>query len=63
MNAFLIASLLLDRRPARTKPSRYPPVSVLIAAYNEEASIADTLRSLANQDYPGGFEVIVIDDG
>ena len=63
MNAFLIASLVLDRRPARSKPSRYPAVSILIAAYNEEASIADTLRSLANQDYPGAFEVIVIDDG
>ena len=63
MNAFLIASLVLDRRPPRSKPSRYPPVSILIAAYNEEASIADTLRSIANQDYPGTFEVFVIDDG
>jgi poly-beta-1,6-N-acetyl-D-glucosamine synthase len=63
MNAFLIASLLLDRRPPRQKPSRYPPVSILIAAYNEEASIADTLRSIANQDYPGVFEVFVVDDG
>jgi biofilm PGA synthesis N-glycosyltransferase PgaC len=63
MNAFLIASLLLDRRPPRGIPSRYPPVSILIAAYNEEASIADTLRSVANQDYPGTFEVFVIDDG
>lgn len=63
MNAFLIASLLLDRRPSRSKPSRYPSVSILIAAYNEEASIADTLRSIANQDYPGAFEVFVIDDG
>ncbi|HEX6792689.1 MAG TPA: glycosyltransferase [Casimicrobiaceae bacterium] len=63
MNAFLIASLMLDRRPARSKPSRYPAVSILIAAYNEEASIADTLHSIANQDYPGAFEVFVIDDG
>jgi poly-beta-1,6-N-acetyl-D-glucosamine synthase len=63
MNAFLIASLLLDRRPPRSQPSRYPSVSILIAAYNEEASIADTLRSIANQDYPGAFEVFVIDDG
>ena len=63
MNAFLIASLLLDRRPPRIQPSRYPAVSILIAAYNEEASIADTLRSIANQDYPGAFEVFVIDDG
>jgi len=63
MNAFLITSLLLDRRPARQTPSRYPSLSILIAAYNEEASIADTLRSLANQNYPGAFEVFVIDDG
>jgi biofilm PGA synthesis N-glycosyltransferase PgaC len=63
MNAFLLASLVLDRRPARQQPSRYPPLSILIAAYNEEASIADTLRSIANQDYPGVFEVFVIDDG
>jgi poly-beta-1,6-N-acetyl-D-glucosamine synthase len=63
MNAFLIASLMLDRRPPRSKPSRYSAVSILIAAYNEEASIADTLRSINNQDYPGVFEVFVIDDG
>jgi biofilm PGA synthesis N-glycosyltransferase PgaC len=63
MNAFLITSLLLDRRPPRQTPSRYPGVSILIAAYNEEASIADTLRSIANQNYPGTFEVFVIDDG
>jgi biofilm PGA synthesis N-glycosyltransferase PgaC len=63
MNAFLITSLLLDRRPARQQPSRYPPLSILIAAYNEEPSIADTLRSIANQDYPGVFEVFVVDDG
>ena len=63
MNAFLIASLMLDRRPPRSKPSRYPAVSILIAAYNEEASIADTLRSINNQDYPGVFEIFVIDDG
>jgi len=63
MNAFLIASLMLDRRPPHGKPSRYPPVSILIAACNAETSIAETLGSIANQDYPGAFEVFVIDDG
>ena len=62
MNAFLIASLLLDRRPARSVPSRYPALSILIATRNDEASIADTIRSIANQDYPGAFEVHVVDD-
>jgi biofilm PGA synthesis N-glycosyltransferase PgaC len=63
MNAFLVAALLLDRRP-RLKPLiEYPGISILVAAYNEQASIADTLKSLARQQYPGEFEVIVIDDG
>lgn len=63
MNAFLISSLLLDRRPPRREFDTWPAVSILIAAYDEEASIVDTLRSLANQNYPGPFEVLVIDDG
>ena len=63
MNAFLIASLLLDRRPARMQPSRYPSVSILLPARDAEVAIADTLRSIANQDYPGAFEVFVIDRG
>jgi biofilm PGA synthesis N-glycosyltransferase PgaC len=63
MNAFLIASLLADKRPPRHRLDRYPSLSILIAAYNEEATIADTLRSIAQQNYPGAFEVFVIDDG
>jgi len=63
MNAFLIASLLLDRRPPRRRIYRYPGITILIAAYNEESSIADTLRSIQRQGYPGALEVFVIDDG
>jgi poly-beta-1,6-N-acetyl-D-glucosamine synthase len=63
MNAFLAASLLFDRRPPRRVPERYPGLSILIAAYNEGASIAATLQSIAKSGYPGEFEVIVIDDG
>ncbi|MDR0476316.1 MAG: glycosyltransferase [Desulfobulbaceae bacterium] len=40
-----------------------PPVSVLIAAYNEEKVIRDTLRAVLNTSYPGIMEVIVVDDG
>ncbi len=40
-----------------------PPVSVVIAAYNEGRVIAGTLRSVLKTDYPGALEVIVIDDG
>jgi len=63
MNAFLVAALLLDRRPQLKPLIEYPGISILVAAYNEQASIADTLKSLAQQQYPGEFEVIVIDDG
>ncbi|RXZ44292.1 glycosyltransferase [Crenobacter cavernae] len=63
MNAFLLLSLLLDRRPPRRPLSHYPPLSILIAAYNEAASIADTLVSIDRQHYPGELQVIVIDDG
>jgi len=39
------------------------PVSVVIAAYNEEKLIAETLRTLLVTDYKGEIEVVVIDDG
>jgi biofilm PGA synthesis N-glycosyltransferase PgaC len=63
MNAFLVTGLLLDRRPPRRALVDYPGLSILVAAYNEESSIADTIRSIAAQRYPGEFEVLVIDDG
>jgi cellulose synthase/poly-beta-1,6-N-acetylglucosamine synthase-like glycosyltransferase/peptidoglycan/xylan/chitin deacetylase (PgdA/CDA1 family)/spore germination protein YaaH len=39
------------------------PMSVLIAAFNEDKVIAGTLRSVLASDYGAGLEVIVIDDG
>lgn len=64
MNAFLVASLLLDRRPPiRGGAGPLPGITVLVAAYNEEANIAATVESLARQDYPGPVQVIVINDG
>lgn len=63
MNAFMSASILMDRRPVRRALAHYPPIAVLVACYNEEASIGDTLESLARQQYPGEVEVLVLDDG
>lgn len=63
MNAFLITSILLDRRPARRPPGSYPEVSILVACYNEAPRIADTITSLARQDYPEGYEVLILNDG
>src|SRR6266581_1952209 len=39
------------------------PISVVIAAYNEEKVIAETLRTLLATDYKGEIEVVVVDDG
>ena len=63
MNAFLVASLLLDRRPPRQRLILHPGVTVLIAAYQEEAAIADTLQTIATEHYPGPVEVLVLNDG
>jgi biofilm PGA synthesis N-glycosyltransferase PgaC len=63
MNAFLIGTILADRRPKRRELANYPPVAVLVACYNESPNIRNTLVSLHGQDYPGMCEVIVIDDG
>jgi len=64
MNAFLVSSLLLDRRPAvRTFPKGLPGVTILVAAYNEAACIAATIDSIARQRYPGPLQVLVINDG
>lgn len=37
-------------------------VSVIIAAYNEEACVIDTIESILSEDYPN-LEVILVDDG
>ncbi|HUG09259.1 MAG TPA: glycosyltransferase [Acidimicrobiia bacterium] len=39
-----------------------PPVSIIIAAYNEEAGIVDAVRSMSIVRYPR-FEIVVINDG
>ncbi len=56
---------VLQRRRARRyqfDPSYHPPVSVLIAAYNEEKVINRTIESILENGYDD-MEIIVIDDG
>ena len=51
------------RKPYREPtPGFAPRVAVLIPAFNEEAVIVRTIRSVLNSDY-GNLRVIVIDDG
>jgi biofilm PGA synthesis N-glycosyltransferase PgaC len=63
MNAFVAMALLLDKRPPVLAEQSYPPVTILIAAFNEANSIASSLRSIFLQDYASSIHVIVINDG
>lgn len=65
--ALLHALLLLRRARAlaayRVPPAVTAPVSVLVAARNEAASVPALLAALAAQDYPrDAFSVILVDD-
>ena len=63
MNAFLMASLVLRPHALRRTPEQWPALSILIAAYNEETLIGETLRSIAALDYPGALQIMVLNDG
>lgn len=73
LRTLLVIYLALRQRRtlARTAPvatladaeSPPAPLSVIIAAYNEEKVIAATLRSVLDTDYTGEVEVVVINDG
>ena len=48
--------------PAAAEPADWPCVAVVIPARNEAETIGRTVASLVEQDYPGEFIVIVVDD-
>ena len=52
-------------RPIRPKdPKIWPKATVVIPAYNEEKTLAKTIESVLNLDYPRNkLEIIVVDDG
>jgi poly-beta-1,6-N-acetyl-D-glucosamine synthase len=63
LNIQLLTSILLDNRRPLRMDVEFPPVALLIAAYNEESSIAETLDYALSSDYAGSFEIVVADDG
>jgi len=44
------------------KIEKFPKMSIIIPAYNEEVTVASSIKSMLNLNYPD-YEVIVIDDG
>ena len=54
---------MLYRRPVQRAPAT-PRVTIVIAAYNEQAHIGDTIRNKLEFDYPHDqLEIIVVSDG
>lgn len=40
----------------------YPSIAIIVPARNEAELIEISLRSLLNQNYPGSFSIILVDD-
>lgn len=59
----LVISILLDSPPPLDLDIDYPPVTLLMAAYNEEENLTDTFKGMRDLEYPAEIEVIVVDDG
>jgi cellulose synthase/poly-beta-1,6-N-acetylglucosamine synthase-like glycosyltransferase/spore germination protein YaaH/peptidoglycan/xylan/chitin deacetylase (PgdA/CDA1 family) len=61
---FGVLAVLQKRRAARMHFDEVlrPPVSVIIAAYNEEKVIVRTVESILENGYPD-LEIVVVDDG
>lgn len=51
-----------DDNPCPPTPPQWPSVCILVPARNESESLPHTLPALLQQDYPGQFVVVVVDD-
>ena len=63
LNIHLLVSILVDRPPTLRVDESLPHIALLVAAYNEEESIAETLDYALRTTYPSNFELVVADDG
>ncbi|MCB2379665.1 glycosyltransferase [Hymenobacter sp. BT635] len=59
---FLPFALRPETPPPAAGPADSEPVSVLVCAHNELENLRRLLPLLLQQDYPAGFEIILIDD-
>jgi len=62
--AVSVLALAQKMRSTGTKEGNFtPPLSVLIAAYNEEKVIAKTIDSVVDTSYAGSISLWIVDDG
>ncbi|MCP4432417.1 MAG: glycosyltransferase family 2 protein [Gammaproteobacteria bacterium] len=61
---YFLILFLFKKKNTLVKEEYYPKVSVIIAAYNEEDCIRETIESILKSDYPAdSFEIWVSSDG
>lgn len=58
----LLSSWYFYKQPLPTDPKHFPFLSVIVPARNEEDRLLACLKAILEQDYPGEFELILIDD-
>ncbi len=57
-----VRGLLRLKKQHAAVPEAWPSVSVIVPARNEAEVLERTLHSLLGQDYPGEWEIVVVDD-
>jgi hopene-associated glycosyltransferase HpnB len=50
------------RLPPKAIAMQWPPVSAVVPARDEAETVGETVGSLLRQDYPGTFNIILVDD-
>lgn len=68
---FMLITYLENRKKIKREsneklinPKKYPSVSIIVPAFNEENTISKTIHSLLNLDYPKNkLKIIAVDDG
>lgn len=63
INIFWLIIYFKKRRNLNKPLKNYPPISVIVCAYNEAKTITHVLRSILTAYYPNIDEVIVVNDG
>ncbi len=55
---------IFDLEQSSTEPEKFPFISIIVPAYNEEKSIISTLESIEQIDYPKDkLEILVVSNG